>query len=99
MAKGGHGAPADNVCQCTAMTDYCRIACFCAHGACAQPLFRFIDLVGGLHSSELIEDRRSGQKQITRLGVSKKSENPQGLILTAALVVFVGFFLRLRNLN
>lgn len=39
MAKGGHGAPADNVCQCTAMTDYCRIACFYAHGARAQPLF------------------------------------------------------------
>lgn len=48
MAKGGHGAPADNVCQCTAMTDYCRIARLCAHGACAQPLFRFIDLEGGV---------------------------------------------------
>lgn len=63
MAKGGHGAPADNVCQCTAMTDYCRIACFGAHGVCAQPLFRFIDLEGGggWLSSELIEDRSSGQ--------------------------------------
>ena len=39
MSRSAHGAPADNVCQCTAMTDYCRIACLCAHGARAQPLF------------------------------------------------------------
>lgn len=39
VAKGGHGAPADSACQCTAVTDYCRIAPLGAHGARAQPVF------------------------------------------------------------